>query len=156
MSNASSPGRAYPAITESTVEVAALHWLEVLGWNVAHGPDIAPDTPGAERADYGQVFLQRRLRDALALLNPDLPTSALFRPFQTTLPKLHFDHSLPKIRPPQMGGTLGELPLTLVQQLPRPLLRSDLGNALGQSVAALGIGWELIGIDGVVKAAVGG
>ena len=67
MSNASSPGRAYPAIIESTVEAAALHWLEGLGWNVAHGPDIAPDTPGAEGADYGQVFLQRRLRDALAL-----------------------------------------------------------------------------------------
>ena len=67
MSNASSPGRAYPAIIESTVEAAALHWLEGLGWNVAHGPDIAPDTPGAEGADYGQVFLQRRLMDALAL-----------------------------------------------------------------------------------------
>ena len=56
--------------TESTVEDAALAWLESLGWNVAHGPDIAPDTPGAERGDYGAVVLERRLRDALALLNP--------------------------------------------------------------------------------------
>ena len=39
--------------TESVVEEAALGWLESLGWAVAHGPDIAPDTPGAERADYG-------------------------------------------------------------------------------------------------------
>ena len=30
---------------ESTVEQAALAWLGSLGWSVAHGPDIAPDTP---------------------------------------------------------------------------------------------------------------
>ena len=63
--------------TESTVEDAALTWLESLGWNVAHGPDIAPDTPSAERDDYGAVVLERRLRDALARLNPTLPTEAL-------------------------------------------------------------------------------
>ena len=63
--------------TESTVEEAALAWLESLGWNIAHGPDIAPDTPGAERNDYGAVVLERRLRDALARLNPNLPTEAL-------------------------------------------------------------------------------
>ncbi len=63
--------------TESTVEDAALAWLESLGWSVAHGPDIAPDTPDAERGDYGAVVLERRLRDALALLNPHLPTEAL-------------------------------------------------------------------------------
>ena len=59
-------------VSESIVEDAALDWLESLGWNVAHGPDIAPDTLAAERADYGQVVLERRLRDALAQLNPDL------------------------------------------------------------------------------------
>ena len=50
---------------ESTVEDAALAWLESLGWNVAHEPDIAPDTSGTERGDYGAVVLERRLRDAL-------------------------------------------------------------------------------------------
>ena len=63
--------------TESDVEDATLEWLETLGWSVAHGPDIAPDTPRAERGDYGQVVLERRLRDALLRLNPDLPASAL-------------------------------------------------------------------------------
>ncbi len=62
---------------EATVESAALAWLSNIGWQVAHGPDIAPDTPGAERADYGQVVLERRLREALARLNPDLPAPAL-------------------------------------------------------------------------------
>ena len=64
-------------LTEADVEAAALEWLTALGWQVAHGPDIAPDAPGAERADYGQVVLERRMRDALARLNPSLPASAL-------------------------------------------------------------------------------
>ena len=62
---------------ESTVEKAALDWLERLGWSVAHGPGIAPDTTGAERTNYGQVVLEQRLRDALTRLNPDLPAAAL-------------------------------------------------------------------------------
>jgi len=64
-------------LTETDVEQAALEWLAALGWQVAHGPDIAPDTPGAERADYGQVVLERRLKDALARLNPELSDSAV-------------------------------------------------------------------------------
>ena len=64
-------------LTEADVESATLDWLAGLGWQVAHGPDIAPDTPNAERDDYGQVVLERRLRDALAELNPGLPATAL-------------------------------------------------------------------------------
>ena len=55
-------------ITEAEVERAALDWLSDLGWGVAHGPDIAPNTPNTERDNYGQVVLDRRLRDALAEL----------------------------------------------------------------------------------------
>ena len=51
--------------TEADVEQAALDWLSGLGWQVAYGPDIAPDTPNAERDDYGQVVLERQLRDEL-------------------------------------------------------------------------------------------
>ena len=65
------------AFTESVVEQAALAWLESVGWRVAHGPDIAPDMPAAERSDYGQVVLAQRLRDALARLNTALPAEAL-------------------------------------------------------------------------------
>jgi type I restriction enzyme R subunit len=68
--------------TESVVEDAALDWLEVLGWRVAHGPDIAPETRAAERAGYGEVVLARRLRDALARLNPQLPVEALDAAFR--------------------------------------------------------------------------
>ena len=61
-------------ITESIVEDAALAWLEALGYAVLHGPDIAAGEPGAERSDpnYRDVLLERRLRQALARLNPDL------------------------------------------------------------------------------------
>jgi type I restriction enzyme R subunit len=62
---------------ESTVESAALAWLESVGWQVRHGADIAPGEPGAERSDYREVVLERRLRDALARLNPALPPEAL-------------------------------------------------------------------------------
>ena len=62
--------------TESEVEEAALEWLKDVGWSVVPGPDIAPGTLGAERADYGEVTLSERLRYALTRLNPDLPAEA--------------------------------------------------------------------------------
>ena len=63
-------------LTEADVEEVALEWLADLGWHTAHGPDIGPG-PSEERADYGAVVLERRLRDTLARLNPDLPLEAL-------------------------------------------------------------------------------
>lgn len=65
--------------TESTVEEAALAWLAALGYTVLHGPEIAVGMPGAERSDpsYRDVVLERRLRQALVRLNPDLPSEAL-------------------------------------------------------------------------------
>ena len=64
-------------VTESTVEDAALAYLQDLGWDIAHGPDIAPGTPSAERTDYGDVVLTRRLQSALGGLNSGLPSGAL-------------------------------------------------------------------------------
>ncbi len=70
--------------TESVVEDAALAWLEALGYAVLHGPDISPGgntlTPALsqwEREKYSDVVLERRVRDALAALNPTLPAEAL-------------------------------------------------------------------------------
>ena len=65
------------SFTESTVEQAALAWLESVGWSVRHGAEIAPGELAAERSDYGQVVLAQRLRDALARLNRGLPAVAL-------------------------------------------------------------------------------
>ena len=73
---------------ESTIESAALAWLEASGWQVAHGPDLAPGALAAERRDYSEVALTGRLRDALARLNPDLPVEALDDAFrQLTQPQ---------------------------------------------------------------------
>jgi type I restriction enzyme R subunit len=65
--------------TESVVEEAALDWLETLGCSILHGPDIAVGAPASERNDpnYRDVILEGRLRQALTLLNPDLPPEAL-------------------------------------------------------------------------------
>src|SRR5437867_4230728 len=64
-------------VSESVIEQAALAWLESLGWSIKHGPDIAPDTLAAERSNYREVVLVRRLRDALERLNPELPPAAV-------------------------------------------------------------------------------
>ena len=64
---------------ESIVEEAALAWFEGLGYVVLHGPEIAAGEPAAERCDpdYRDVVLDRRLRQALEHLNPDLPSEAI-------------------------------------------------------------------------------
>ena len=51
-------------------------------------PDIAPDTPDAERTDYGQIVLEVRLASALARLKPELTGEALEDAFRKlTLPE---------------------------------------------------------------------
>jgi type I restriction enzyme R subunit len=60
-------------LNEASVEAQLLAHLQALGYAVAHGPEIAPGEPGAERADYGQAILVGRLRRAIARLNPHLP-----------------------------------------------------------------------------------
>ena len=67
----------HATLSESDVEQAALTWLEGQGWRIAHGPDIGPDGPESERSDFSQVVLARRIRDALAELNPGVPSEAL-------------------------------------------------------------------------------
>ena len=68
--------------TEADVEQAVLSWLSGLSWKTVHGPDIAPGTSNAERDVYDQVVLDYRLRDAISLLNPSLPASALDDAYQ--------------------------------------------------------------------------
>lgn len=68
--------------TESTIEQAALAWLESQGYTILHGPDIAPGELMAERDDYGQVVLAGRVRHALQSLNPHVPAGALDEAFR--------------------------------------------------------------------------
>jgi type I restriction enzyme R subunit len=64
-------------LTEADIESLALDWLAALGWQTRHGSELAPGGLFAERQDYQQVVLAERLRNALAALNPDLPTDAI-------------------------------------------------------------------------------
>ena len=69
---------AVTGFTESLVEEAALARLSANGWEILHGPDIAVGMAVAERSDpgYRDVILARRLRAALARLNPTLSAEA--------------------------------------------------------------------------------
>ena len=73
------------SITESDIEAAALNWLAGMGYSVLHGPDIAPDTPDAERSRYEDVVLDRRLRDSVARLNPNIPAESQEEAIQKVL-----------------------------------------------------------------------
>ena len=62
-------------IDESVVQQHALELLEGLGWDIG-GALPGPDSLYSERSGYDQVVLEGRLREAVARLNPDLPTAA--------------------------------------------------------------------------------
>jgi type I restriction enzyme R subunit len=64
-------------ITESVVEQAALAWFESLAYQVISGPTIAPGELFAERDSYSDVILTKRLREALARINPAIPPEAI-------------------------------------------------------------------------------
>ncbi len=61
-------------LNESVVEEAALSWFRELGYTVAPAPHLAPGEIAAERTSFSEVVLVGRLRDAIARLNPAIPT----------------------------------------------------------------------------------
>ncbi|WP_416799483.1 type I restriction endonuclease subunit R [Ciceribacter azotifigens] len=64
------------AFTENHVEEAALGIFGVLGYSVAFGPVVSPDGATPEREAYSDVYLAKRLRDAVDRLNPHIPPEA--------------------------------------------------------------------------------
>lgn len=64
------------SFTESTIEQAAIDWLQELGYNYAFGPEIAFDGEHPERSDYQETLLLGRLQDAIARINRELPAQA--------------------------------------------------------------------------------
>ena len=64
-------------MTEDQLEQQCLQWFAEGGWEIAHGPDLAPDGATPERADYRQVLLLADLEAAIRRINPHLPQSAV-------------------------------------------------------------------------------
>ncbi|MCL5043645.1 MAG: type I restriction endonuclease subunit R [Gammaproteobacteria bacterium] len=64
-------------MTEDQLEQQCLQWFADGGWEIGHGPDLAPDGPTPERADYRQVLLLADLEAAIRRINPHLPLSAI-------------------------------------------------------------------------------
>lgn len=73
--------------TESTLELAALEWLEELDYTVVGGPEIAPPPDGERpgRKGYTDVVLEDRLHFAIEQLNPDIPADAREEAFKKVL-----------------------------------------------------------------------
>ena len=63
-------------MTEDQLEQETLDWLQDVGYTLRYGPDIAFDGSSPERADYRQVVLPFRLREAINRLNPGIPVAA--------------------------------------------------------------------------------
>jgi type I restriction enzyme R subunit len=64
------------SLNESIVEDAALEWFGELGYEIRHGPQLAPGEPAAERESFGEVLLVGRLREAIRPLNLSIPEEA--------------------------------------------------------------------------------
>ncbi len=64
-------------LDEAQVELVTVDYLRDLGYGYLHGLEIAPDGEAPERADYGQVVLLGRFRQALQRINPDVPDDAI-------------------------------------------------------------------------------
>ncbi len=113
---------------ESNVERAALEWLEGLGWQVLHGPTIAVGQPCAERTDpdYHDVVFERRLRQALRCLNPNIPQDALEDAFR----------KLTRLDAPSLVGNNHTLHRYLVDGVPVEYQRPD-GSIAGDAVRVL-------------------
>ena len=62
--------------TESTIEQAAIDWLQELGYNYVFGPEIAFDGERPERSNYQETLLLGRTQDAIARINYGLPAQA--------------------------------------------------------------------------------
>ena len=63
-------------MTEDQLEQETLAWLQDVGYTHRYGPDIAFDGSSPERADYREVVLPFRLREAINRLNPGIPVAA--------------------------------------------------------------------------------
>ncbi len=63
-------------ITENIIEESTIEILQSQGWEYANGKEISPEGLFCERENYQQIVLVNRLRNAIAKINPHIPTDA--------------------------------------------------------------------------------
>ena len=63
-------------ITENIIEESAIEILQSQGWEYSNGKEISPEGLFCERESFQQIILTNRLRNAIAKLNPHIPTDA--------------------------------------------------------------------------------
>lgn len=63
-------------LTENAIEQLAIELLVKQGYSYTHGTELVPDTAHPERTSFSEVFLEGRLRAAVARLNPSIPLDA--------------------------------------------------------------------------------
>ncbi|GHB00968.1 type I restriction endonuclease subunit R [Modicisalibacter luteus] len=64
-------------MNEDILEQFCLEWFAEGGWEIGHGPDIAPDGLAPERNDYRQVLLLADLEAAIFRINPHLSSDVI-------------------------------------------------------------------------------
>ncbi|MFP6864037.1 type I restriction endonuclease subunit R [Pseudomonas sp.] len=64
-------------MNEDGLEQLCQAWFREGGYEIAYGPDLAPEGHAAEREDYRQVILPGRLLAALQRINPRIPAAVL-------------------------------------------------------------------------------
>ena len=69
-------------MNEEQLESLCLDWFREGGWDVLHGPDIAPDSDNPLRNDYAQVVLDSQLRAAFETINKHLPSAQIDHCFE--------------------------------------------------------------------------
>jgi type I restriction enzyme, R subunit len=63
-------------LSEAELEASLIEQLRNLGYSIETDQAIGPDGPRAERESHDEVLLHKRLRAAVALLNPHVPAEA--------------------------------------------------------------------------------
>lgn len=72
----------YENFTEDLLEEAVIEVLQEMNYDYAYGPDISRGGEYPERADYRDVILEARLREALVRINRHLPEEAIDEAFR--------------------------------------------------------------------------
>lgn len=81
-------------MNEEQLENLCLDWFRETGWEVLHGPDIAPDGDNPARGNYSDVLLTDQLTTVFPAINKHIPSEAISTCLEQVLAKLKQAESL--------------------------------------------------------------